>query len=120
MTRVSSILPIIFFAIVLTLMAPATAGVTHPVISQLHSLAVEDQTPNEEELQVFAGTIMSKNGGMFFLEDDTNHTLYALDNQALAAKFADKKVLVTGTLDKKGIIHVKNIEEQKAWEPRWT
>ncbi len=115
MSRVSSILSILFFSILLLLMAPETAGVVQPmVVSQGRSFVIEDQAPNPEKLQVFAGTIVSKNGGMFFLEDDTKYTVYALDNQALAAKFADKKVLVTGTLDKKGRIHVKNIEEQKA------
>ncbi len=115
MSRVSSILSIVFFSVALILMAPATAGVAHSiVVSQARSFVIENQAPNQEKLQIFAGTIVSKDGGMFFLEDDTKYTVYALDNQALAAKFANKKVLVTGTLDKKGTIHVKNIEEQKA------
>jgi hypothetical protein len=115
MNRVSSILSILFFSVLLIVMAPATAGVVQPmVVSQARLFVIEDQAPNQEKVQVFAGTIVSKDGGMFFLEDDTKYTVYALDNQALAAKFADKKVLVTGTLDKKGTIHIKNIEEQKA------
>jgi hypothetical protein len=40
--------------------------------------------------------------------------LYGLDNQALARQFANKKILVTGTLDKTATIHVKTIEEKKA------
>ena len=114
MSRVSARLSMIFFPVALILMAPATARGTQPIVVPPTHSFTGDQAPNQEELHVFAGTIMSKNGGMLFLEDDTNHTLYALDNQALAAKFADKRVLVTGALDKKGTIHVKNIEEQKA------
>lgn len=40
--------------------------------------------------------------------------MYGLDNQALAHQFAGKMVTVTGTLDKAAMVHVENIEEQKA------
>ena len=69
---------------------------------------------DQEEMQIFSGTIVVMTSGIFVLKDDVKNISYGLDNQALASKFADKKVSVTGTLDKTDTIHIKNIEEQKA------
>ena len=63
---------------------------------------------------MFTGTIVSVTGGTFALKEAKAGVLSGLDNQALARQFVDKKVEVTGTLDKAATIHVKSIEEQKA------
>jgi Protein of unknown function (DUF5818) len=109
MARVSSL--VVSGSLVFVGLATAIAPLAVP---HVRPVALTNQLPNEEQVRVFAGTIVSQNGGMFVLQDDVNKTLYGLDNQALAAKFVDKKVLVTGTLDKTATIHVKSIEEQKA------
>jgi len=102
----------ILFAALMVLAIPQIAH--SGIVSASRVLTPASQAPSDEQLRVFAGTIVSKEGGKLFLQDDTDKTLYALDNQALAGKFAAKNVLVTGVLDKTGVIHVKNIEEQKA------
>jgi uncharacterized protein YdeI (BOF family) len=111
MARVSSLIVsgiLVFVGLSTVKAAPVLVPLVQPVV-------IAEQLPNQEEVRTFAGTIVSQNGGaMFVLQDDANKTLYGLDNQALASKFVNKKVLVTGTLDKRATIHVKNIEEQKA------
>ena len=110
MARVSSLIvsgSLLFVGLVTVRAAPLLVPLVRPVV-------ITKQLPNQEQVRAFAGTIISQNGGVFFLQDDANKTLYGLDNQALASKFLDKKVSVIGTLDKTGTIHVKSIEEQKA------
>ena len=111
MSRVSSII-IVFGLMRMTLATPSIARTM--VVPQAHSFEAGNQVQNQELLQIFAGTIVLMDTGMFALKDDAKNAVYGLDNQALARKFADKRVLVTGTLDKTATIHVKNIEEQKA------
>ncbi len=93
----------------------ATPQIAFPFfVSRSQTLAFSDQSPNDQQLQMFAGTIVAQINGKFFLQVDADKTLYGLDNQALASKFVDKKVVVTGSVDKANTIHIKNIEEQKA------
>lgn len=102
----------------------ATVGYAKPLtIFQLRPLALtaQSQNPeNEETLQIFSGTVipMASGSGMLVLKEDVKGSLYGLDNQGLARQFADKKVSVTGTLDKMRTIHIKNIEEQKIQSTR--
>ena len=70
-------------------------------------------TENDEQLQEFTGTIVSMTSGILILKDDAKSISYGLDNQGLARTFADKKVVVTGTLEKTDTIRIKSIEEQK-------
>src|SRR5580704_3896564 len=98
MSRVSlTILSVAFILITLTVSAqPLTILQSRPFAVEEHS-----QSPaNDEQLQIFTGTITSIANGMFALKADTNNVLYGLDDQALASKFADKKVSVIGNLDK--------------------
>jgi hypothetical protein len=78
------------------------------------SFVAQHKTPPQEELRIFTGTIVSVSGEAFALKEAKTDMLYGLDNQALAHQFAGKMVTVTGTLDKAAMIHVENIEEQKA------
>ena len=110
MARVSSLIisgSLLFVGLATVRAAPLVVPYVRPV-------PITDQLPNQEQVRAFEGTIVSQNGGMLMLQEDANKTLYGLDNQALAAKFVDKKVLVTGTLEKTATIHVRSIEEQKA------
>jgi hypothetical protein len=106
MKRVSS--TILFAGFTLTTLA--TVGVAQPV-TQTQLLMTN---PGDEgQLQTFMGIVIPMASGTLVLKDDAKGILYGLDNQALARTFADKKVAVTGTLDKMHTIHIKNIEEQK-------
>ena len=113
MNRVSS--TIISVAFILTTLA--TVGDAQPLtILQPSPLVLTTQSENpdnEEQLQMFMGTVIPMASGKLVLKDDAKDIVYGLDNQALAQKFADKKVAVTGTLDKMHTIHIKDIEEQK-------
>jgi uncharacterized protein YdeI (BOF family) len=95
-------------------MTLATPGIVQSVRTAPTPSVEDNQAPNQEQLRIFSGIITSQPGGMFFFQDDSSKMPYGLDDQVLAAKFVDKKVMVTGALDKTGIIHVKNIEEKKA------
>jgi hypothetical protein len=79
------------------------------------SFQIQEPAPHQtdEQLQMFSGTVVSTDN-ILFLRGDDHKTMYGLDDQNLAMKFLNKKVSVTGTLDRKATIHVKNIEEQKA------
>lgn len=71
---------------------------------------------DEEENQTFAGTI-SKSGDKFVLVGEGNVT-YNLDDQDKAKAFENKKVKVTGTLDKdSNTIKVADIQEASEEEP---
>ena len=115
MNRVSS--TIISVGFILTTFA-AVGNAQPRTIPQPRPLILDTQPKpqnpeNEEQLQIFMGTVIPMASGTLVLKDDAKDILYGLDNQALAQKFADKKVAVTGTLDKMHTIHIKNIEEQK-------
>ena len=61
------------------------------------------------------GTILSKNGTLLVLADESNNAWYQLDDQGKASKFLGKKVVVFGRLDaSRAVIHVSNIREIKA------
>lgn len=57
---------------------------------------------------------MSTDKILFLRVEDEPKTIYGLDDQTLAMQFLNRKVSVTGTLDRPVTIYVKNIEEQKA------
>ena len=70
----------------------------------------KDQPP----LSTFTGTI-AKNGDEFVLNESKTHKLYQLDDQSTAAKFVEKNVTITGTLDVvKNIIRIQSIAEVAA------
>src|ERR1700722_5532152 len=90
-----------------------TIGLLNPPRISFH---IQDPAPiqTDEQLQMFSGTIVSTGDVLFLSAEDEHKTMYGLDNQSLARQFLNKKVSVTGTVDKTATIHVKNIEEQKA------
>lgn len=54
-------------------------------------------------------------GDRYFLREDTSQTLFDLDDQTSAGKFAGRKVKVTGTLDAvNNTIHIQTIEQASA------
>lgn len=108
MNRVSSTMAV-------ALMALAVPQITHPKIVPLGpSFVAQQKAPPQEELRLLTGTIVPVNGGAFALKEGKTGIVYGLDNQALAREFAGKMVTVKGTLDKAAMIHVEDIEEQKA------
>jgi len=90
-----------------------TLGLLSPPRISFH---IQEPAPHQTDaqLQIFSGTIVSTDNILFLRGEDDHKTMYGLDDQNLAMKFLNKKVSVTGTLDSKATIHVKNIEEQKA------
>lgn len=67
--------------------------------------------PTQSPSNSFSGKITKSDDGKFVLQDATKSSMYALDNQKLAKKFAGKNVVVTGTLDaSNNLIHVEKIE----------
>ena len=97
------------------LMILAVPQVARPKVVPLGpSYVAQHKAPPQEEIRIFTGTIVSVTGGTFALKEEKAGVLYGLDNQALARQFAGKLVTVTGTLGKTAMIHVENIEEQKA------
>jgi hypothetical protein len=99
------------------LVSLSTATVAQPVKlpqPKASLISAQSQHPEDpDQLQAFTGIIVMS-AGVYFLKDDATKTLYGLDNQELAHKFADRVVAVTGTLDKSRTIHIKDIEEPKA------
>src|ERR1700722_21027966 len=88
MARVSSLIAYSSWVVVgLVSVRAAPPGVSH-----IRPVPVNDQLPNQEQIQALVGTILSQNGGMFALQDDGNKMLYGLDNQVLAAKGRQKSV----------------------------
>ena len=83
-------------------------------VSAVPHFLLQQQSDNKEQPQKFAGVIVSMNGELFVLRDDTNNVWYHLDNQDKAGKFLGKKVLVFGTLDGRADeILIQTIEEEK-------
>ena len=80
---------------------------------QVNTASQQNVPPQQEQLQMFEGTVVSVNG-LFFLQAGGKGALYGLDNQVVAKSFANEKVVVTGVLDARGTIHIKDMEEQKA------
>lgn len=84
----------------------------HP-LSRLSDAYQQHQDPSPR-LSTFTGTI-TKNGDEFVLNEAATHMLYQLDDQETAAKFRDKKVKVTGTLDVvENLIRIQSIAEAAA------
>ncbi|MGA7624235.1 MAG: DUF5818 domain-containing protein [Candidatus Acidiferrales bacterium] len=79
------------------------------------SAAPQQADSKSQAPQKFVGVIVSKNGQMFVLRDDTNNVWYHLDDQEKAGKFIGKRVGVTGVLDGRvDEIRIKTIEEEKS------
>jgi len=77
-----------------------------------HSLPTQEQA--QPQAKVFTGTI-ARSGDQFVLRDDSSRSMYQLDDQQSAGKFAGKRVNVTGVLDaSNNIIRVQSIEEARA------
>ena len=78
------------------------------------SRSVVTQEQAQPQAKVFTGTI-AKDGDQFVLHEDSSRSLFQLDDQQSAGKFAGKRVNVTGVLDaSNNIIRVQSIEEVKA------
>ncbi|MFY9528601.1 MAG: DUF5818 domain-containing protein [Candidatus Acidiferrales bacterium] len=83
------------------------AGVTGAAQSQRRSAQPPEQ---DRATKTFTGKIV-KSGDKLVLQDDATSAPYELDDQQKAAKFAGKKVKVTGTLDMaNNMIRVQSIE----------
>ncbi len=79
-----------------------------------HSRSFVAQEQAQPQTKVFTGTI-AKSGDQFVLREDSSRSMYQLDDQQSAGKFAGKRVNVTGVLDaSNNIIRVQSIEEAKA------
>ena len=78
------------------------------------SRSVVTQEQAQPQAKIFTGTI-AKDGDQFVLREDSSRSLFQLDDQQSAGKFAGKRVKVTGVLDaSNNIIRVQSIEEVKA------
>jgi NADPH-dependent glutamate synthase beta subunit-like oxidoreductase len=65
-------------------------------------------------LERHTGIILSKNGALLVLADESNSVWYQLDDQGQASKFLGKRVVVFGKLDTStDVIHVLNIRKIK-------
>jgi len=74
-------------------------------------LAAPEQSRDQNQVRAFTGTI-AKNGDKYVVREDTSQTLFDLDDQTSAGKFAGRKVKVTGTLDAvNNTIHIQTIEQ---------
>ena len=90
--------------------SPATHNSFFVSPAALSQKSSKDQPP----LSTFTGTI-AKNGDEFVLNESKSHKLYELDDQNTAAKFVEKNVTITGTLDVvKNIIRIQSIAEVAA------
>jgi uncharacterized protein YdeI (BOF family) len=65
-------------------------------------------------IRVFRGTV-TRDGDRYVLKDAAGGRWFELDDQQTAAKFVDKQVKITGTLDKaKDLIRIQSIQEATA------
>jgi hypothetical protein len=79
-----------------------------------HSRSFAAQEQAKPQSKIFTGTI-AKDGDQFVLREDSSRSMFQLDDQQSAGKFAGKRVKVTGVLDaSNNIIQVQSIEEVKA------
>ncbi len=66
-----------------------------------------DSEAQQQEGQVFAGTIV-KSGDKYVLQEESSGTTYDVDHQEAVKKFEGKKVRIHGTLDPNGkMIHIQ-------------
>jgi hypothetical protein len=80
----------------------AIVGMVAFVLFSALSLAAQGE-------QAFKGSCV-RMGGKYVLSDGDNHIVYQLDNQRKPKPFADRNVVIIGTLDKTlGIIHIAEI-----------
>jgi hypothetical protein len=113
-TIATAILLSLFIAVVAA--APAVTTLTPFTVSAAMPEGRDQNQPqtNGTDLKIFNGRIVSLNGALFILRDDTNQVWYHLDDQTTARRFAGKDVNVKGKLDvATDVIHVQSIEEQK-------
>ena len=74
----------------------------------------QQQSQDQNQVRAFTGTI-AKSGNKFALREDSGRSLYDLDDQRSAGKFAGRKVKVTGTLGAvNNTIHIQTIEQASA------
>ena len=94
-------------ALCLTPIAPAIAA------QNQNSSAQQPAAPQKQDVQkTYYGTISKLQNGKYALVVDAKASRgYFLDDQKNAAKFAEKKVLVTGSVDPKtSVLHVVKIK----------
>jgi hypothetical protein len=71
----------------------------------------ERQAQQDQQQQTITGKVAKLDNGQYVLVDSAN-TVYQLDDQNAAQKFAGKSVSVSGTVDgKSNTIHVTEITE---------
>jgi hypothetical protein len=76
--------------------------------------AMQDTSRTPQDLKTFTGTI-AKSGQQFVLREESSKSLFQLDDQQSAEKFAGKRVRVIGVLDdSNNTIRVQSIEEANA------
>jgi len=85
-----------------------SAQQTAPAVAHKHAIA-------RTSMERHTGTILSKNGALLVLADESNNVWYQLDDQEKASSFLGKKVVVFGRLDAStAVIHVWKIRQIKA------
>jgi hypothetical protein len=103
----------------LTLASGAVALGDTPKASRIHIpdarvSAMQDTSQTPQDLKIFTGTI-AKSGQQFVLREESSKSLFQLDDQQSAEKFAGKRVRVIGVLDdSNNTIRVQSIEEANA------
>lgn len=101
-------------AVIWAFSAAAATGTPNRAMRRSYAHAAQDRRAGGEQIRSFAGTI-AKNGEEFVLNESATHKLYELDDQNAAARFANRNVTITGTLDTvKNIIRMQSIAEAAA------
>lgn len=93
---------------------PASTGAYVQPVSPAGQSAAQEKSKDQDQVRAFTGMV-AKTGDRYVLRDDANQTLFNLDDQTSAGKFAGRKVKVTGTLDAvNNTIHIQTIEDASA------
>jgi len=93
----------------MALLLPMTLTSLTLVAQDTQQPPAEGQTQQDVQQQTTTGKIAKSNDGKYVLVD-AQGTLYQLDDQNMAKKFAGKKVKVSGTVDtSSNVIHVTDI-----------
>ena len=91
-----------------------TAKASRSNIADARVSAMQDTSQTPQDLKTFTGTI-AKSGQQFVLREESSKSLFQLDDQQSAEKFAGKRVRVIGVLDdSNNTIRVQSIEEANA------
>jgi hypothetical protein len=103
------------FTAALSLIGPAGIRVPAANAATVPFSSAHAASTSNDEMQNFAGKIVSQNGVRFILRDEEDNVWYHIDDQQQAAKFLGKSVKITGTLDgQTDMIHVRTITEAGA------